>query len=235
MKITSYLPTLLKLSVLSLPLFLSACNSSSSETIYHYDVTLKNTTNNQRFSPLVVFSHDANYNLWQAGEPASIGLEYLAEGGSNAQLITEVKATSYYLDHVTGSGAIGSGKMETVTISVKDNRLDRLSIASMLVNTNDAFTGLRDIPLDDLKIGETKTLNALAWDAGTEQNIEVAGSIPGPADGGEGFNRSRAGDVNFISVHKGVLSSDDGLTNSILDESHRFDNPVAQIIIKRID
>jgi hypothetical protein len=235
MKMTSYLPTLLKLSILSFPFFLSACNSSSNETTYRYDVTVKNTTNNQPFSPLVVFSHDANYKIWQAGKPASVGLEYLAEGGSNAQLITEVKATSYYLDHVTGSGAIGSGKMETVTISVKNNRLDRLSITAMLLNTNDAFIGLRDISLDDLKIGETKTLNALAWDAGTEKNTEVAGTIPGPADGGEGFNSSREGDVNFISIHKGVLSSDDGLTTSILDESHRFDNPVAQITIKRID
>jgi hypothetical protein len=74
-----------------------------------------------------------------------------------------------------------------------------------------------------------------AWDAGTEANSEASGTIPGPADGGEGYNATRDDLVNFVAIHRGVISADDGLNSSILDESHRFDNPVARVMIERID
>jgi len=36
-----------------------------------------------------------------------------------------------------------------------------------------------------------------------------------------------------VLVHAGVISVDDGLTTSALNESHRFDNPVVRITITR--
>lgn len=236
MKHPNSLPKLFTLAVISIPFLMSACNSSSTnEETRQYEITINNITANQPFSPVVIFAHEPNYKIWQSGEVASVGLEHLAEGGSNSQLIKEVKANENYIDHATGTAAIVSGRSETIALSVKDASWVRLSFATMLVNTNDAFTGLENIKIGDLNKGESKTLTTLAWDAGTEKNTEVAGSIPGPADGGQGFNASRAGDVNFISVHQGVVTSDDGLLDSILDQSHRFDNPVAQVTVKRID
>jgi len=235
MNIANYSPKLLALTLLSVPFLLTGCNSSSNETAHRYEISIHNVTANQPLSPVVVFAHEADYKIWQAGSPASIGLEYLAEGGSNSELIKEVQADSHYIDHVTGTGAIGSGLSELLTLTLKDPEWIRLSFASMLVNTNDAFMGAMNITIDDLNKGDSKTFTTLAWDAGTEKNSEVSGTIPGPADGGEGFNASRTADVNFIAVHQGVITSDDGLINSILDESHRFDNPVATVTIKRID
>jgi hypothetical protein len=235
MNIANYSSKLLALTALSASFLLTGCDSSTNETTHRYEISVQNITANQALSPVVIFAHEENYHLWQAGKMASVGLEYLAEGGSHSELIKEVKTNSYYLDHTTGNGAIGSGMSETITFNLKDTRSVQLSLASMLVNTNDAFTGFRNINLDDLNKGESKTFTTLAWDAGTEKNTEAAGSIPGPADGGEGFNASRSGDANFIAVHQGVITSDDGLADSILDESHRFDNPVAKVTIKRID
>ena len=102
----------------------------------------------------------------------------------------------------------------------------------MLVNTNDAFTGVNAGPIGDLEVGESKTFLSQPWDAGTEGNIETAATIPGPAGGGEGYNMARD-DQDFIAVHLWVVTEDDGLVTSVLDESHRFLGPVARFVLTR--
>jgi len=77
-------------------------------------------------------------------------------------------------------------------------------------------------------------LTANVYDAGTEINNEAPGTIPGPADGGEGFNADRSDNVNLVRGHGGVVSSADGLASSVLDQSHRFDNPAVMVTITRI-
>jgi hypothetical protein len=74
----------------------------------------------------------------------------------------------------------------------------------------------------------------MAYDAGTEANSEAKGTMPGPADGGEGFNASRD-DVDFVHIHPGVISMYDGLADSVLGASHRFDNPVLAVTIMRTE
>ena len=73
----------------------------------------------------------------------------------------------------------------------------------------------------------------MAYDAGTEANSESSGTIPGPADGGEGFNSER-NDSQIVSAHSGVVGQDDGLTQSVLNGNHKFDNPIMAITITRM-
>lgn len=42
------------------------------------------------------------------------------------------------------------------------------------------------------------------------------------------------GDFDFVAMHQGIAGKDDGLASSVLDESHRFDNPALGITIKRM-
>ncbi len=51
--------------------------------------------------------------------------------------------------------------------------------------------------------------------------------------GGKGFNADRD-DVNVISFHRGVVTKDDGLVDSVLSEDHKFDNPIVKLSIRRI-
>ena len=54
---------------------------------------------------------------------------------------------------------------------------NRLSVLTMLVNTNDGFTGL-----DSLRLrGHDDTRSVMAYDAGSEQNNEEIALIPGRA------------------------------------------------------
>ena len=47
----------------------------------------------------------------------------------------------------------------------------------MLVNTNDAFTGLNAIDVSSLAVDEALTFTTFAYDAGTEANSEAAGTF----------------------------------------------------------
>ena len=103
----------------------------------------------------------------------------------------------------------------------------------MLVNTNDAITGVNDVLVGDMAVGDSVTLRAIAYDAGTEANTETAATIPGPAGGGEGFNAARDDIADRVAMHPGIVGAEDGFATSNLTGQHKFDNPVALITIGR--
>ena len=229
----------LALGLLLSSLSLAACGGSSSSgsanAAKSYRVTFKNVTANQPMSPVALIIHGSAYHLWQPGKPASVALEKLAEGGSNQQVLDEAKNDADFVVSKSASGAIPPGGSETLQLDVGNATGFSLTAAAMLVNTNDAFAGVVSDKIAGLAKGESFSMNVPVWDAGTEANSESAGTMPGPADGGEGFNASRAGDTDFVAIHQGVVTHADGLATSVLDESHRFDNPVALIRIERIN
>lgn len=195
-----------------------------------YEVTVVNQTHNQPFSPLAALLHTASYSSLSLGTSASAGLEVLAESGDNSQFLAEANADSTVGGTKAGSGIIPPGMQETITFTGTGSQI---TLVSMLVNTNDAIAAIIRMDLGTMAVNEEKTFSANVYDAGTEGNSEAASDVPGPAAGGEGFNAAR-NDRDLISTHPGVISIDDGLASSALKASHRFDNPVAKIIIKRI-
>lgn len=202
------------------------------ETFATFSVEVKNTSTNQPLSPLAVIGHSSDYQLFTIGEPASEALEMLAESGDNSALLNkQIEGVSVQM---AGSGVIPPSGNDTVTVTMDTSASPYLSVASMLVNTNDAFVAETAMDLASLAVGESVRIAMPAWDSGTEANDEAAETIPGPAAGGEGFNSSRD-DNDRVSFHAGVISKDDGLDTSVLDASHRFQNPAAQLIITRTE
>lgn len=213
-------------------LFLIGCSDDNNGVnTVSYQIEVTNLTAAQPMSPLAVALHSASYGMWQIGSSASSGLEHLAESGDNTILLDE--ATSANAITMSGSGLITPGASDSVIIDANMANDLALSFATMLVNTNDAFTGLSGEMLNNLALGETRSIELIALDAGTEANSESASTIPGPAAGGEGYNISRD-DHDMVGGHPGVVTSVDGLTTSALGEEHRFDNPVARVVITRL-
>ncbi len=211
---------------------LSACGSSSDDddevSMMSYDITVTNLSSNQPLSPIAAKLHGSSFSAWQVGTMASLALEELAEGGDNTSLL----ALSDAYSSVSGAGAIGPGSSETVTIESGEYSDINLTLVSMLVNTNDAFTGKTKLDLSDLAVGDMQTHYLPVYDAGTEGNSELANTIPGPADGGEGFNMARD-DVDYVARHPGVVGVDHGYSESVLNSTHGFDSPVALFTITR--
>lgn len=213
---------------------LSACSDNDNKLLTTepdlqlYSVTVTNLTANQPFSPLALIAHNDAMTLFTVSEPASIALEKLAEGGDASDFSTIAGVTKV----INGPSVVAPGMSQTMVLSLSATEVANLSVATMLVNTNDAFTAINSFDLRTLAVNRTVRFQMMAYDAGTEMNSESKGTIPGPVDGGEGFNATRD-DVNRVYIHSGVISVDDGLDQSVLFASHRFDNPVMKINISR--
>jgi len=194
---------------------------------YTFTVEVSNLTAGQPFSPIAVIAHTEG-SLWKVGEPATTALERMAEGGDNSVLLQFGSAIA----NISSEAPVAPGAQTTLTLTTDSLEALKLSLSTMMVNTNDGFTGLNAMDVSSLAVNETLTHFTLAYDAGTESNSESSGTIPGPADGGEGFNEARD-DVNVVAMHPGVVSQHDGLTRSVLNSEHKFDNPLAKVVITR--
>ena len=151
-------------------------------------------------------------------------------------VISEATAAGAYSTG-SGSGILTPAGSETITFSVTETDAadSYVSLVTMLVNTNDAITAARNVDISSLQVGDSMRFTTLSYDPGTEANSEAAGSMPGPADGGEGFNAARDDIADQVTLHGGVVTSDDGLTTSVLNQSHRWDNPVLRVTISRTE
>ncbi len=215
---------------------LAAChnNDDSSDPTptpetYAFDISVTNLSNAQPFSPPAAILHGDDVKLWQVGEAASVALEHLAEGGDASEILT---AHAAHPQAIAG-GALPPGASTTLSLSTTETETLTLSVATMLVNTNDAITGLTGLNLSAMQPGDSRVYFTSALDAGTESNSETAATIPGPAGGGEGFNATRDDVTAVLTYHGGIVGNDDGKADSALNADHRFDNPVMRITITR--
>ncbi len=202
-----------------------------------YDVTLTNITQNQPLAPAAVIFHKGDFSGWQIGSAASEGLERLAESGDPAMFLAEADAGDAFAAEAASEMPVGPGGQANVIVefvTLPQDDVIELSIATMPVNTNDAFTGVAGLDVADLDIGETTTFFTPLYDAGTEFNSETADTIPGPAAGGEGFNAARDDIANLVARHPGVVTQGNGYADSALNESHRMDNPIMQVTVTRL-
>jgi len=247
---THYRKTLGVLMVVASSLLLPACSDNNGNNTMNppppppppppamasFEVTVSNLTNAQPLSPIAVIAHQPGYAVFTIGNAASVALEEMAEGGDNTALLDAAMTDTLVTVTVSGGAPIGPAGSETVTVDLLETDLPNLqiSVATMLVNTNDAFTSLNAM-VDSMVVGDVMTFRSVAYDAGTEADTEMAMTIPGPAGGGTGFDPARDDQADRVAMHSGIVSQDDGLATSILTEQHRFDNPVAQIRIERTD
>lgn len=227
-------------------LVLAACSSSDDDPLVtpppptpppvmlSFDVTISNLTAAQPLSPVAVIAHEAAWNSgFATGEAVSEAQEQLAEGGDNSALISAADDDATVHDTAAGSDPVGPGATATVSLQFEQSDDMQLSVFTMLVNTNDTVTLLQDIDLAALENGDSISMNARSYDAGTEANSETAATIPGPVGNGEGFNADRDDVRDAAYLSPGVVTADDGLAGSALSQLHRWDNPVMRVTISR--
>ena len=197
----------------------SGCGSDDDDmvtppTTYTYSVSVTNVTAGQPMSPVLVTSN----SIFSVGESASVGLEKLAEGGDNSELLDT--------NGVSGAGLLTPGSSETMTLTTTAKSI---SLATMLVKTNDGFAGFNDLDLSALTVGESTTLYASVYDAGTEANSETNTTVA--AFGVEGFNAARDNDI--VTLHSGVISNEDGLATSALTAQEKFNSQALYVNVTR--
>lgn len=209
-----------------------------------FEVTVTNLTKGQRFTPILVASHKQGLKLFELGQSASPQLETLAEDGDTGPLTNLLRGLPEVLD-VTDSGALlpmgllSPGASVTLFIQTR-GAFDHITVASMLIPTNDAFFALNGV--EGPSGNKTMTYFSPAYDAGTERNDEICrpgepkGSIPGPdcmTPPPSGLGTAE----NFVvHIHPGIHGTGGGVTTSTLNPSMRdWRNPVAKVTIRRVN
>src|SRR5438477_11315217 len=157
----------LALTLLGLPAVPRAAAQAAQTGNKTYEITVTNiNTGKQGLSPLVIATHPASVHAWQLGHLASKGLELVAEEGMPDMLASELKGVA--TDVAVTHDHLLPGDSITVRITAKQG--DVLSAATMLIQTNDGFTGPDSVPLS----AATTDKETQAYDAGTEYNSEAA-------------------------------------------------------------
>lgn len=209
---------------------------ASSGGSQYYDITVENLTSGQPISPPFIAVHNKRVDLWSTGHVASHAVAAIAEDANNAPAteIVESLRRSGTLSGETGVDAgadapapIGPGASQTYRVkTVSRAGQYQVSLLAMLVNTNDAFTGIDSYKLR-LGKNKSKTVYLKAYDAGSEANNQAAEYIPGPV-GGNPFVRDPEG--NVIRHHPGIQDGVGVLTEA----DHSVAGNVAKVTIKRV-
>jgi len=189
-----------------------------------YKVTITNITKGQSFTPFILASHKRSLSFFELGEEASQEIADIAEGGNTAPLEAFLTTSGAVSDIANSAGLLAPGESVEISLSAS-KRFRRLSLAAMLLPTNDTFVALDSVYLP---LHGKKTLFARAYDAGSETNDELCISIPGPHCGGEPFSPNDTGE-GFVHISAGIHGMGD------LDESaYDWRDAVAKIVIERM-
>lgn len=187
----------------------------------HIRITYENLTTGQGFSPPAFMSHNGSAPpLFKEGEKAAFGLMRLAEEGNPAPLLDDA---GKMMGKAIGMAATGlptppGKKSHAIEIEVtRDHPM--VSGAWMLGMTNDGFTGISAVNAYEMR--EPKTMELMAYDAGTEKNNEKKGSLIAMM----GTDRDPEGGV--VAMHKGIRGDADAPAEWKFDPA----KPVARITI----
>ncbi len=210
--------------------FSKSGNGFNSEATY--EVIIENLTPatgpgaSQPMSPAIIATHANGFKLFNLGQFASDELRQVAEDAVNDPILDLLGNSSEVNDYgvILGSaGPIFPG--ETAEFEIKsDKGFTKLSLVSMLVNTNDGFVGANHIQLPNKG---SKEFYLRSYDAGTEKNTELEDHIPGPCCGNAGV---RVPTEERIRFHDGILGVGD-LDPAVYD----WEEPAAKLTITKID
>ncbi len=209
-----------------------------------YRVTLENLTNSQPFSPGIAVTHRPRVSLFDVGAPASTGIESIAEDGNQADAVSVFTGSDNVTDvfdinrPITRDGTVVGTFTDSITFDIMARPGDRLSLATMLICTNDGITGLDSVRLP---ANGSVVYPSAGYDAGTENNTEQSEDIvdacgalgPSALAGDPNGNIDGAVDTNphgVIAHHPNILGGAD-LSATL----HDWSDPVAAITIERID
>ena len=206
-----------------------------------YEVTITNLTGGQPLTPPLAVTHRSSLTVFEVGEAASLGVREIAENGNLGPLAEALGDNRHVSALVIALPAappppILPGASRTFTITA-DRGAGRFSFVSMLICTNDGFTGIASARLPR-RVGAPSFYELDAYDAGSELNTENFADIvpPCPAltgvvstDPGSGTSDPTLAENSEIHPHAGIEGIDD------LDPAiHGWIGPVATVSITRL-
>jgi hypothetical protein len=213
-----------------------------------FEVTITNLTAGQPLTPPVIATHRGQHEVFEVGQPASVGVREIAENGNSAPLLAQLAADPF--NRVSAFAESGDGPLvpegtpgstmfgDEVTMTIRGKARDRLSWVSMLICTNDGLTGVDSLRLPQ-DVGKPTLAQTNGYDAHTEVNTEDYADIVPPCQGliGDSSGEPGTGVSNPALAEGGVIAHHDGIDGTLDDldsEIHGWTDPVARIEVERI-
>ncbi len=213
----------------------------------HYRVKITVRAAGQPLTPPLVATHRRSFDVFDVGDRARRGVREIAENGNLAPLQARLERSRRVADvfaadaPLVGPTLPGAAMFDrSVTFRIKADRgAKRLSWVSMLICTNDGFTGVDGLRLPR-HVGDRVTERTAGYDAGSEVNTEDFADIvppcqgltlPAPVEPGSGMSNPALAEGGVITHHAGVVGGVD------LDPAlHGWDTsaPVAKIKVVRV-
>jgi hypothetical protein len=240
------LRTLAPVAALAATALLATGSVASAEPpVATYEVTITDLTGGQPLTPPVVATHRAATGMFSVGQPASFALKEIAENGNLAPMLSALESEK----HVSGVAAAaaplvppglpGSATFDnSVTLTVTASKGAKfLSFASMLICTNDGFTGVDSLRLPK-DVGDAVVRRSAGYDAGTETNTEDFADIVPPCQGIVGVSSGEpgTGTSNPALAEGGVIHHHPGIAGGadLVPAIHGWTDPVAEITVERV-
>jgi hypothetical protein len=160
------------------------------------------------FTTIVGGTHNDQVIFWEPGQPATQGIENMAESGSTGALSSEVEAakTDGKAEFVLlGSGNINAAATSTLEFDINQT-YPLVTLTSMVAPSPDWFVGVHGLSLFDDAAGDWKqtvTVELKVYDAGTEDGVNFSLNNP-DSSGFIALLTSDPADTDFIN---GVGSS----------------------------
>jgi hypothetical protein len=237
--------TLLVLLLLTASMLTAGVSYADSPKVTTYEVTISNLTSGQPFSPPVLVTHRAATGIFTVGEAASTWIQQIAENGNNAPLLAALSGDKHVYDVIEGSTPLvpasnpgGTPFENSATFTITSAKGAKfLSVATMLICTNDGFTGVDTLHLPK-KVGDSVTVFTAGYDAGTEINTEDFADLVPPCqaligissgEAGTGMSNPALAEGGVIAHHPGVMGGSD-----LVPGIHGWTNPVAKIVVERV-
>ena len=211
-----------------------------------YRVTILNLTEGQPLTPPVLATHRRGYDVFTVGQMATNAVQQIAENGNPGPLLNRLDRSRRVSAVVAGDeplvlldspGNLVNGFGNTWTTTITASRLaTRISWVSMLICTNDGFTGVDSLRLPR-HVGGTKARYTAGYDAGTERNTEKFADIVPPCQGligvtgdpGTGESDPALATDGRIHHHPGIRGKAD-----LMSDVHGWTDPVGLIVVQRI-
>jgi hypothetical protein len=207
-----------------------------------YRVTIENLSDGQPLGLVAASTHRQGGGIFEVGDVASPGIERMAEDGLFDILVGEMNdsaktTTALGLEAAaTPQGTSFGPFTDTIVFEITARPGDRFSLATMIICTNDGFTGLSGAMLPS---HGSVSYDLVGYDAGTEDNTEASEDledpctllgpdVPGDPDGND--------DIGPDTQPRGVIAPHPGIEgNEDLSSAHEFSDPVGRVHIERVD
>lgn len=224
---------------LLLPLAVSMLAAAQSQAA-QLEISIANISGGNTFTPVIAAAHSKDTYLFKTGTMASDELAMMAEGGAVSGLEAMVASSGAGVTSVA-AGMTSAGESNMTTIDSMDYKY--LSLAAMILPTNDGFVGLDSwiIP----QVSGTYFIRVNSYDAGSELNDEIvngggalgAAGIPGAPGGQGGMGAMGIPGVmesNYVHPHPGVIGDFDkeGGYSDVNAAVHKWQDPIALVTVK---